>query len=80
MSIASESLWKEQIIRLREGSGEKEFRGADEAIWLRMWSSDGGWKIEGSRRSVKRRVFDGMAGRDREGRLEVSMERLGREE
>lgn len=68
------------MIRRRDGSGEKEFRGADEAIWLRMWLREGGWKMEGSRRSVKRRVFEGMAGREREGTLEVSMERLGREE
>lgn len=67
-------------MRRREGSGEKEFRGATEVIVSRILLIKGGWKRVRSRRLVIRRVFVGGVGVVRGGRLERSRERAGREE
>lgn len=80
MVVASEIVGKEQTMRRSEGRGENEFRGATEAIWVRISSSDCGWKRRRSWRSVIRRVFDGGVGWDSWGRLLMSRESDGREE
>lgn len=67
-------------MRRRDGSGEKEFRGATEVIWLRIASREEGWKRMRSFRSVMRRVFEGGVGLESGGRLERSMERDGRDD
>lgn len=67
-------------MRRREGSGEKEFKGATEVIVSRILLIKGGWKRVRSRRLVIRRVFVGGVGVVRGGRLERSRERAGREE
>lgn len=79
MAIASSSVWKEQTMRRRDGSGEKELRRATEVIWLRIASRDAGWKRMRSFRSVMRRVFEGGDGCESGGRLERSMDSEGRE-
>lgn len=78
--MASSTEWNEQTIRRREGSGEKEFRGATDSISLRMVASEAGWKRTISWRSVIRRVFDGGLGWERGGRLERSRVSAGRDE
>lgn len=67
-------------MRRREGSGEKELRGATAVILARMASREGGWKRVRSWRLVIRRVFVGGVGWERGGRLERSRDRVGREE
>lgn len=67
-------------MRRREGSGEKEFRGATEEMVSRILLRDGGWKRVRSWRLVMRRVFVGGVGVVRGGRLERSRERVGRDE
>lgn len=49
-------------MRRRDGSGEKEFRGATEVICLRIASREEGWKRTRSFKSVIRRVFEGGDG------------------
>lgn len=49
-------------MRRRDGSGENEFRGATEVIWLRIASREEGWKRMRSFRSVIRRVLEGGDG------------------
>jgi hypothetical protein len=78
--MASLSEWKEQMMRRKEGSGEKEFRRATTVIWLRMASSEEGWKRMRSWSSVIRRVLEGGVGCDSGGMLERSMESDGRED
>lgn len=39
---------KEQTMRRREGSGEKEFRGVMRDIWALMASREEGWKSDRS--------------------------------
>ena len=63
------------MIRRNDFKGEKECRG----VWLetrvRIWSREVGLKMEGSRRLVIRRVFEGGEGDMRRGRAERSSER-----
>lgn len=67
-------------MRRRDGSGEKELRGATEVIWWRIVSGEEGWKRMRSFNSVIRRVFEGGDGCESGGTREMSMEREGREE
>ncbi|KKZ64848.1 hypothetical protein EMCG_09225 [[Emmonsia] crescens] len=60
--MAAEMEVKEQTMRRREGSGEKEFSGVMRDIWAFMASREEGWKRDRSRRSVIRRVFEGGEG------------------
>lgn len=66
----------EQTIRLKEGRGEKEFRGAVAVIRERMSARDAGWKSLISLSLVIRRVFDGGEGCERGGRSVRSSERF----
>lgn len=64
-------------MRRREGRGENEFRAARVRIWLRMDSSELGWKRTRSFRSVIKRVLEGGVGWESAGRLERSIESEG---
>lgn len=66
-------------MRWRDGNGEKEFSGAMAVICARMAASDSCEKSSRSRKSVRRRVFDGGDGCERGGRLEISMVSDGRD-
>lgn len=66
-------------MRRKEGSGEKEFKRATTVIWLRMASSEDGWKRTMSSSSVMMRVLEGCDGCESGGMLERSMESDGRE-
>lgn len=80
MAIASASEWKEQTMRRRDGSGEKELRGTMDVIWLRIASREEGWKRIRSLRPVISSVLDGGVGWESGGRPDKSIERDGREE
>jgi len=62
-------------MRLRDLSGEKEFRGARELICSRIVARDAGWKMLRSSRRVIRSVFVGGEGEDRGGIEPKSIER-----
>lgn len=76
--IASVIVWKEQMIRRRDGSGEKEFRGAVLWSWARIWSREIGWKRVGLLSWVINSVFEGVIGLEGAG-LDMSIEREGRD-
>lgn len=78
--MASASEWKEQTMRRKDGSGEKEFKRAITVICARIASREDGWKRKRSLRSVIKRVFEGGVGCDSAGILLMSMEREGRDE
>ena len=67
-------------MRRREGSGEKELRAARTRIWLRIDSSELGWKRTRSLRSVIKSVLEGGVGWDSAGRLERSIDNEGRDD
>lgn len=66
--MASSTVVKEQTMRRKDGSGEKELRGAVADIWALRVSMAGGWKRSRSWRSVISRVFDGAEGCETGGR------------
>lgn len=49
-------------MRRKDGSGEKEFRGAMEVMSSRIEVNEDGWKRKRSWRSVMRSVLDGGDG------------------
>lgn len=61
-------------MRRNDFRGEKEWRGVWLEMRVRIWRREVGWKIEGSRRLVIRRVFEGGEGDMRGGTAERSRE------
>src|SRR6266536_5773744 len=62
------------MMRRRDLSGEKEWRGTMLERWVRIVASDAGWNTERSSRLVIRSVFEGGAGVLRGGMEERSIE------
>lgn len=67
-------------MRRMDGRGENEFSRARTVIWLRIASSEEGWKRIMSWSSVIRSVFDGGDGWESGGMLDRSIDRGGRDE
>jgi len=77
--VASVAEWKEQTIRRRDGSGEKELKGATAVILLRISSNEDGWKRMRLFRSVIRSVFVGGDGWE-SGMFLMSIDKAGRDD